>query len=51
MFKFKLNKGLQNTETQELLLQQKAIQARTQGLKNSKAQIQYNLKLQQQSVN
>jgi hypothetical protein len=41
--------GIPKTDAQELLLKQKALQAQAQGLKNTKAQLQYNLKLQQQS--
>ncbi|ORX79754.1 WD40 repeat-like protein [Anaeromyces robustus] len=40
--------GLSNNKAQELLLQQQALQAQAQGLKNTKAQLQYNIKLQQQ---
>jgi len=48
---FKNYIGLQTTEAQELLFQQKALQAQAQGLKTTNAQFQYNLKLQaQQSV-
>ncbi|ORX56032.1 WD40 repeat-like protein [Piromyces finnis] len=52
LLKRKQQLGLQNTEAQELLLQQKALQAQAQGLKTANAQIQYNLKLKaQQSQN